>query len=130
LAQAALQKPKREGRGDMLEKSRWVPQPFGPGWVRKWLMRHQHPISFGLHMVGIPMTIASLVPLLIDLTSLSMWGWATVLFLGGYALQFLGHAIEGNDAGEIILVKKWMGLPYTAVAPRWLQADISATTPS
>ena len=93
-------------------------------------MRHQHPISFGLHMVGIPMTIASLVPLLIDLTSLSMWGWATVLFLGGYALQFLGHAIEGNDAGEIILVKKWMGLPYTAVAPRWLQADISATTPS
>ena len=114
------------------QRSRWVPQPFGPGWLREWLKRHQHPISFALHMVGIPMTIAAVVPLLIDITSLGMWALAALLFLGGYALQFLGHAIEGNDAGEMILVKKWLGKPYIAVAPRWKEAPVpvQATTPT
>ena len=83
-------------------------------------------------MVGIPMTIAAVVPLLIDITSFGMWVWAALLFLGGYALQFLGHAIEGNDAGETILVKKWLGMPYVAVAPRWKETPVpvQATTPS
>ena len=114
------------------QRSRWVPQPFGPGWLREWLKRHQHPISFALHMVGIPMTIAALIPLLLDITSFGMWVWAALLFLVGYALQFLGHAIEGNDAGETILVKKWLGMPYVAVAPRWKEkpVPVQATTPS
>jgi len=118
----------------MEQRSRWVPQPFGPGWLREWLKRHQHPISFALHMIGIPMTVLAVVPVLIDVTSVSMWTWTTILFLGGYALQFLGHAIEGNDAGETILVKKWLGMPYTAVAPRWQETAVpvptSTTTPS
>jgi hypothetical protein len=113
----------------MEQRSRWVPQPFGPGWLREWLKRHQHPISFILHLVGIPMTIAALIPLLFDISSFSMWVWAALLFLGGYALQFLGHAIEGNDAGETILIKKWLGVPYVAVAPRWQDATV-ATTPT
>ncbi|MFO0948166.1 MAG: hypothetical protein U1D30_19970 [Planctomycetota bacterium] len=40
------------------------------------------------------------------------------LFVPGYALQFVGHAIEGNDAGELILVKRPFGKPYVAVVPR------------
>ena len=106
------------------QRSRWVPQPFGPGWLREWLKRHQHPISFALHMVGIPMTIFALVPLLMDITSFTMWVYAALLFLGGYGLQFLGHAIEGNDAGETILLKKWLGKPYIAVAPRWQESPV------
>lgn len=46
------------------------------------------------------------------------WNWALGAFVLGYLLQFLGHAIEGNDAGETILVKKALGLPYVAVIPR------------
>jgi hypothetical protein len=52
-------------------------------------------------MVGIPATIAA-VPLAI----LRYWGWAAALFLGGYALQFLGHAIEHNRSGEEELFRK------------------------
>lgn len=103
----------------MQQRSRWVPQPFGPGWLKEWLKRHQNPISFVLHMIGIPMTIVAIVLLALDVSSMSMWVWATLLFVGGYGLQFVGHAIEGNDAGELILVKKWLGKPYIAVAPQF-----------
>ena len=30
-------------------------------------------------------------------------------YVAGFALQFLGHAIEGNDAGETIVFKKLLG---------------------
>jgi hypothetical protein len=46
-------------------------------------------------------------------------GWALLLFFAGYLLQFIGHAIEGNDAGEWVLVKRLLGWPYVAVSPRW-----------
>lgn len=101
------------------QRSRWMPPPFGPVWLREWMKRHQNPISFALHMLGIPMTVAAIVILIIDVASPLSWLWASLLFLGGYALQFLGHAIEGNDAGELIVLKKWMGKPYVAVAPQF-----------
>lgn len=111
------------------QRSRWVPQPFGPGWLRDWLKRHQHPISFVLHLIGIPMTVCAILPLLFDVTSISKWWWALLMFVSGYGLQFLGHAIEGNDAGEMILVKKWLGKPYIAIAPRWEEPNV-ATAPT
>ena len=43
--------------------------------------------------------------------------FALALFLGGYMVQFLGHAIEGTDPGEIILLKRRLGLPYVDIAP-------------
>lgn len=64
-------------------------------------------------MIGIPLTILGLY-----LACYGEWLWAISLFIGGYALQFIGHAVEGNDAGELILVKKWLGRPYVAVVPR------------
>jgi hypothetical protein len=79
-----------------------------------YLARHQHPINLWLHIVGLPVTFVVPVVLLIEKQS----GWALASFLIGYGLQFLGHAIEGNDAGEMILVKKLLGKPYIAVVPR------------
>jgi hypothetical protein len=70
-------------------------------------------------MIGIPMTITAIFPLLINVYSLEMWGWASLLFWGGFALQFFGHIIEGNTMGELILFKKWLGKPYVAVSPRF-----------
>ncbi len=97
----------------MRQQSNWVPRPQGPRWLFKWLERHQHPFNFGIHMIGIPLTILGLY-----LACYGEWLWAISLFIGGYALQFIGHAVEGNDAGELILVKKWLGRPYVAVVPR------------
>lgn len=100
-----------------------------PAWLTKWLERHQHPVSFVLHVIGIPMTIAA-VPLALYQLSLGAWPlwWRPAgLLVGGYLLQYIGHLIEGNDMGEVILVKKWLNRPYVAVAPRY--ASPSTPTP-
>lgn len=92
-----------------------------PRWLASWLERHQTPVSFWLHMVGIPLAIAAVILAGYQLYH-GQWGlwWrpALLLFLG-YFLQWLGHRHEGNDVGEFILVKKALGRPYVAVAPQF-----------
>jgi hypothetical protein len=87
--------------------------------VQGWLARHRDPISFGLHMIGIPPTILGvlLIPIYSYTFSMLLFLFALALFLGGYMIQFLGHAIEGTDPGEIILLKRRLGLPYVDIAP-------------
>lgn len=96
-----------------------------PQWLSKWLQRHRHPLSLGLHIVGIPLTIAAVVLAILQLAEWRWDLWYRPLFLVivGYLLQWIGHAMEGNDMGEIILVKKWLGRPYTAVSPRYAPQD-------
>lgn len=46
-----------------------------------------------------------------------LW-WRPAALIGvSYLLQWIGHAVEGNDMGELIVIKKLMGRPYVAVAP-------------
>jgi hypothetical protein len=78
-----------------------VPEPGGPRLLRGWLERHQNPVSFYLHMVGIPMTLLAL-PLLFR----HQWRRAFGLFGGGYTLQFVGHLIEGNPPGEVLALQR------------------------
>ncbi|MGD9853881.1 MAG: DUF962 domain-containing protein [Planctomycetaceae bacterium] len=73
--------------------------------------RHRHPANRLLHVIGLPVTFVLPAILLLE----RMPGWAGVSFVAGYLLQFAGHAIEGNDAGEVILVKKACGMPYIDV---------------
>ena len=75
--------------------------------------RHTRPANVALHTVGLPVTFAVPVWLLVE----GRPGWAGAAFVGGYALQFLGHWCEGNDAGAAVLVKKALGLPYQEFAP-------------
>lgn len=91
-----------------------------PGWIQNWLERHRHPASRLLHAVGIPLLIWGL---LLGGMQLARWRWdlwwrPATLIAGSYLLQWIGHLIEGNDMGEIILIKKLLGRPYVAVAPR------------
>ncbi|HVJ81346.1 MAG TPA: Mpo1-like protein [Planctomycetia bacterium] len=93
--------------------------------IANWLTRHQNPVSFWLHMVGIPATVVGV----------GFWiagqGWlGTALFLGGYGLQFVGHAIEGNDVGELIPIKKLLGMPVVPVAPQYLPKADPASEPT
>ena len=90
------------------------------GWIRNWLERHRHPACRALHAVGIPMLIAALV-----LAAVQLWQWRwdlwwrpVGLIVVSYLLQWWGHRIEGNDLGEVILIKKLLGRHYVGVASR------------
>lgn len=76
--------------------------------------RHRHPVNLLLHIVGVPMTFVVSVIVLIQ----GHWTWALGAFFFGYVLQFIGHAVEGNDAGEVILVKRMLGMPYIEFGPQ------------
>src|SRR5689334_3488123 len=80
---------------------------------RNWLERHQHPFSFWIHLIGIPLAVAGVALLFV-----APWYWGLAAFVGGYFLQWIGHRVEGNDVGEVIPFKKLLGLPYVAVVPR------------
>ena len=83
--------------------------------LTNWRARHQHPLNFGIHLIGIPLTLVGLVLLFV-----LEWYWGVGLFVLGYALQFIGHWVEGNDVGELIPIKRALGLKVIAVVPRQL----------
>ena len=88
--------------------------------LHNWLERHRHPASLVLHAVGIPLLIAGLLlgglQLLCGMWSL--WWRPVGLIAVSYVLQWVGHRIEGNDMGEVVVLKKLLGKPYIAIAPR------------
>lgn len=70
--------------------------------LANWKKRHQNRTSFWLHMVGIPACFVA-APALLVLGK----GWlALAAFVAGYAVQFLGHLVEGNRSGEEELVRR------------------------
>jgi hypothetical protein len=81
--------------------------------VRNYVARHQNRANQLLHLVGVPVTFGLSIVCLTKDEPL----WAGAAFVGGYVLQFIGHAIEGNDAGEVVLIKKILGKPYQEFAP-------------
>jgi hypothetical protein len=85
--------------------------------LANWLERHQHPFNRRIHLLGIPLALIG-APLLLVLLPWDQWYWAALAFVGGYALQWLGHRVEGNDVGEWAAIKRWMGWPYVAIASR------------
>jgi uncharacterized membrane protein YGL010W len=86
----------------------YPPQPPAP-MVRDWIERHRDPKSFVLHLFGIPGTILGvlLMPIYLLLMSFTLFLFALVLFVGGFLLQFLGHALEWTEPGEIKALRLW-----------------------
>lgn len=87
---------------------------------QNWLDRHQVPANFWIHMVGIPVAMAG-IPLLF----LTDWWVGVTAIVVGYFLQWVGHKLEGNDVGELIPIKRLLGLPVVAIAP----GSISSSSP-
>jgi hypothetical protein len=83
-----------------------------------WLERHQLPFNRGIHLVGIPLALLA-APILLIVMPWDEWYWAAAAFVLGYVLQWIGHLAEGNDLGEWAAIKRWLGLPYVAVSPRF-----------
>ncbi len=88
--------------------------------VVNYVRRHQRPANQALHVVGVPLTfvVSTVLAIRGDIAG------AGLAFASGYALQFLGHYLEGNDAGEVILFKRWLGLPYVEFCPGRDSAEV------
>ncbi len=63
--------------------------------------RHKHPLNAFLHIFGVPMAFYGFYDLI---TGRFAEGSAFVVL--GYFLQYLGHRAQGNEVGEVILIKK------------------------
>lgn len=98
------------------------------GWLARWLERHRSAVSFWLHAVGIPLTILAGAMAICQLVHgrWDLWWRPVVLVIAGYLLQFVGHVYEGNDMGEVIFIKRLLGLPYVAVSPRYAREQSRA----
>lgn len=86
-----------------------------------YMRRHRHPVNAALHIVGVPaafygfwLILKSFLGLRSQNSTLSSnlgqnlaLGLVCVFF--GYLLQYLGHRSQGNEVGEIILIKKVSG---------------------
>jgi hypothetical protein len=84
-----------------------------------WRERHQHPFNFAIHLLGIPLAVVG-----VFLFFFLPWYWGLGAFVLGYLLQYVGHAVEGNDVGEWAAIKRMLGLPYVGIAPRWQQGAV------
>ncbi len=68
--------------------------------IEKWVSRHRHPINAILHFIGIPATFIG--------GGVAFSGHVVtgiILFVGGYAVQIIGHWIEGSEVGELMILK-------------------------
>jgi hypothetical protein len=89
--------------------------------LANWLERHQHPFNRGIHFLGIPLTLVGIA--LLCIFPWNEWYWGVAAFVLGYGLQWIGHLVEGNDLGEWAGVKRFLGWPYVAIAPRYEKAE-------
>jgi len=81
-----------------------MPESF----IENYKAKHQHPLNKLTHSIGIPLIVISLPLFLFD------WRWALGLFLVGWTLQFIGHAVEGNRPAF------FRNPMYLLVGPWWL----------
>jgi hypothetical protein len=68
--------------------------------VVDYIGRHAHPVNAVLHIIGVPMVFYS-----IFLLCTGNLQTGAVLFVLGYLFQYLGHRAQGNEVGEVILIK-------------------------
>ncbi len=76
---------------------------------------HEHTTVWNkvLHGVGIPIIFAGTILLI-----LTIWRLGLALFVGGWAMLFLGHRIEGNKPAF------FQGPVYFLVGPLWVAKEI------
>jgi hypothetical protein len=62
--------------------------------------RHKHPVNAVLHVIGVPAAFYGIYLLFVGQALLGY----LLIFLG-YLFQYLGHRAQGNEVGEITLIK-------------------------
>lgn len=65
-------------------------------WIAQYELSHQNRWNRLTHTFGIPMIVVSLGLAVLALIWPSLWLGAALMFIAGWVLQFIGHAIEGK----------------------------------
>jgi len=76
--------------------------------------KHTHPLNRLSHSIGIPLIVISLPLFFFN------WRWALGCFVVGWILQFVGHAIEGNQPAF------FKNPIYLLVVPLWLARRVGS----
>lgn len=65
-------------------------------WINRYERSHRHPVNRLCHTIGIPLIVLSLLLGIAAIVVPALWLPALGLFLAGWVLQFIGHAVEGK----------------------------------
>jgi len=65
-------------------------------WIGEYEQAHRHPVNRFCHSFGIPIVATSVALAPVSIFVPGLRAVALVLFLGGWVLQFAGHAFEGK----------------------------------
>ena len=87
-------------------------------WLAEYSRSHQHPVNRFFHTVGIPTIAVSVLLFGIALFVPGLWMIALGLFIVGWILQFVGHAVEGTPPE---FFRDWR---FLFVGARWWLAKI------
>ena len=87
-------------------------------WIAQYAESHQHPLNRLTHTFGIPMILFSLPTLLAGILWRPLLWCGAGLFVAGWGLQFLGHAIEGKPPE---FLRDWR---FLLVGSRWWVAKV------
>ncbi|MBM3819381.1 MAG: DUF962 domain-containing protein [Acidimicrobiia bacterium] len=93
--------------------------PMQRDWVGEYAASHQHPVNRLCHTIGIPMIALAVVLFAVSFVDGRAWVPAVALFVIGWVLQFVGHAVEGKPPE---FFRDWR---FLFVGLRWWFAKIS-----
>ncbi len=65
-------------------------------WIEEYEKAHRHPVNKLTHSIGIPMIAVAVLLIPLCFFVAGCWRIALGLFVGGWILQFIGHAFEGK----------------------------------
>ena len=65
-------------------------------WISQYSQSHTNPANRLCHTFGIPMIVVALALFVVSPFFAHLWIVAAALFVLGWILQFVGHAIEGK----------------------------------
>jgi uncharacterized membrane protein YGL010W len=89
-------------------------------WIDEYSRSHQHPVNRACHTIGIP-TIALSFPLAVGAWFVPrLWPLPVAMFVGGWALQFVGHWVEGKPPE---FFRDWR---FLLVGGRWWLAKMGS----
>lgn len=73
-----------------------------------WLEHHQHPASRVLHAIGVPLLLLAGIVAIAQLIDgrWDLWWRPALLLVISYLMQGIGHAVEGSEMGEVLLLRK------------------------
>jgi len=74
-------------------------------YLRNYMSNHRHPGNRVLHILGVPLAPWGALILLVTGNFVAAIG----AFLVGYGLQWFGHRWEGNQMGDLVVLKQLAG---------------------